>query len=1016
MFSQIPFLSSTFALVTGTSITGAEADRLSAVGDLALQAAGSVAARQFRVMDNVARRAPKMGRVRVAKLPTGKEPSRGIREGTAVRAEGHGMLPHIARQVNFIAEEEQVFIEARGTNTGALADRATGHPGKPAALKPKTINELDILLGANPEAQGHAWVGYFEPKLPARTPGMSDATWSELNARFNERMVESVDCKLKMAHLEHEGLIRIDQGVVIDTGLCGGTGKAITGDYDLWRIANRDGTALSPEKLERVLSKLRRGDFHAEHGCHTDWVIDETKMSAEDFTTAKRVDAGVRAKHAPGKDSLIVFRGYSRPTIAVYEPAGPGPHVRTPLIPDGLHPGIAPSMPGATSAWFTPGLVPRWLPPLPESAPKASAALTPTDGPKAAVPTPPSAAPSAPAGTVAPPRATPVSGSRDGIAPVSTVSLTQPPVPLAGQSVGASRAGLISALPFGGLAAALFVIGIVATAGAGPFAAATPAAVGPATAANASPATVAIAPSQTSQSRVATGYLAVSTGSGSSQIMKFNLDGTGGQALTKGPVNHYGPSVSPDGTQVLFTGEEGSTYEIYRMNIDGSNLMPITMAPTVASGASWAPDGKAIIYAGTVGKAPDFQIVIANPDGTGARPLTNSIGSSSSSPVFSPDGSTIAFGVVGKVVTQPAPGGGTITSRLTQIWTMKPDGSGAAALTAGPLDGYPSWITNSAMLFARMDPAGKSSQIFKAGLDGTVVAQTPATGYVTEPSANPDGKTFSATELSGTAFHPSLWSLDTPSATAQGKPINIGGDGFSMTWISKPRAAGVVSLPGAANGSTPAADGSTPGGVPWPGVLFAAAVAAAVAAVVVATKKPKKSGKRGNCRPQALVVEKADTAWWRTRAALDAAEAAWDATRAAVFKAHTEQQRWLSVNDGWGRPGSVPPMKEGSGITMRQIVRTAEVGTRDEPVAPGTLTAATAENVKDVTGGGRQMSQGEAQRALDDANGALAEAEAADKAARAAVEKATAAHGASVSACATARAAYNACEAALDAA
>ena len=50
-----------------------------------------VAMQRFRVMDNVARRAPKAGRLRVAKLPTAKDPSRGVPEGTAVRAEGHGM-------------------------------------------------------------------------------------------------------------------------------------------------------------------------------------------------------------------------------------------------------------------------------------------------------------------------------------------------------------------------------------------------------------------------------------------------------------------------------------------------------------------------------------------------------------------------------------------------------------------------------------------------------------------------------------------------------------------------------------------------------------------------------------------------------------------------------------------------------------------------------------------------------------------------------------------------------------
>jgi WD40-like Beta Propeller Repeat len=66
-------------------------------------------------------------------------------------------------------------------------------------------------------------------------------------------------------------------------------------------------------------------------------------------------------------------------------------------------------------------------------------------------------------------------------------------------------------------------------------------------------------------SLVATGFLAVTTGSGSSQISTFHLDGSGKKPLTSGPANHYDPSLSPDGKQVLFTGEEGRRRSRVRM-------------------------------------------------------------------------------------------------------------------------------------------------------------------------------------------------------------------------------------------------------------------------------------------------------------------------------------------------------------------------------------------------------------------------------------------------------------------
>ena len=41
---------------------------------------------------------------------------------------------------------------------------------KPEAIKAKTINEFDRLLGAPPGSLG--LVGYFEPHLPERSAGM----------------------------------------------------------------------------------------------------------------------------------------------------------------------------------------------------------------------------------------------------------------------------------------------------------------------------------------------------------------------------------------------------------------------------------------------------------------------------------------------------------------------------------------------------------------------------------------------------------------------------------------------------------------------------------------------------------------------------------------------------------------------------------------------------------------------------------------------------------------------------
>lgn len=163
-----------WTIITGTDIMGREvgvSGRVVAALELASQAAITTAAVAYHIDGLVP---ATTGRAQVAARNLAENPFRGVTEGTAVRPEDFGMLPQAARQVNAIAEEEEVFIWVRPTNEGALASRALGNPGKPALIKPKTINDLDIMLGADPAAENRSWVGFFEPKMPARTPEITD--------------------------------------------------------------------------------------------------------------------------------------------------------------------------------------------------------------------------------------------------------------------------------------------------------------------------------------------------------------------------------------------------------------------------------------------------------------------------------------------------------------------------------------------------------------------------------------------------------------------------------------------------------------------------------------------------------------------------------------------------------------------------------------------------------------------------------------------------------------------------
>ena len=249
-----------WTIFTGTNIIGNSvgwSDRIVAVLELAGQGALDVAFVKFHLDHTVGSTTL---RARIARRNlNNKEPFKGIAEGTRVRAEDYGDGSRRPRGRQTRSPTKRTCSSGSGRRTRPRSPvRAIGNPGKPMAIKPKTINDFDVMLGADPEGASHGYVGYFKPVLPERPAGMNDATWTRLQARFNERMTEYTDTADKMDHLIHDGQIRIEKGVIVDTGVAGNTGKPITGDYDLWRITDRQGNTLPPEQLERVVNKLPR--------------------------------------------------------------------------------------------------------------------------------------------------------------------------------------------------------------------------------------------------------------------------------------------------------------------------------------------------------------------------------------------------------------------------------------------------------------------------------------------------------------------------------------------------------------------------------------------------------------------------------------------------------------------------------------------------------------------------------------------------------------------------------------
>ena len=140
------------------------------------------------------------------------------------------------------------------------------------------------------------------------------------------------------------------------------------------------------------------------------------------------------------------------------------------------------------------------------------------------------------------------------------------------------------------------------------------------------------------------------------QIFKMNTDGSGLQKLTN--FNNHGafePSWSPDGSKIVFAASKKSFVgypAIYVMNADGSNKKPLKIIqknPDIGIGGGnpvWSPDGSKIAFescfncGGAGGR--NFEIFIYEFSTDSVIRLTNNYWKDRH-PAWSPDGTKIAF-------------------------------------------------------------------------------------------------------------------------------------------------------------------------------------------------------------------------------------------------------------------------------------------------------------------------------------------------------------------------------------
>src|SRR5262245_20349890 len=173
---------------------------------------------------------------------------------------------------------------------------------------------------------------------------------------------------------------------------------------------------------------------------------------------------------------------------------------------------------------------------------------------------------------------------------------------------------------------------------------------------------------------------------GGAQIATVNPDGTGFEELTTGPNNNGFPSVAPDGKRFV--------YRSFGPEGEGLRIMDIATrnVTTLVNGYDnfplWSPRGEIIMFSRQADG--DYEIWTIKPDGTGAKQLTHSHGNDAHM-AWSPDGKHIAFastrmGFKDEVVYTDAP------QPYGEIFVMKFDGTNLQQLTDNQWEeGTPAW-------------------------------------------------------------------------------------------------------------------------------------------------------------------------------------------------------------------------------------------------------------------------------------------------------------------------------------
>jgi Tol biopolymer transport system component len=214
-------------------------------------------------------------------------------------------------------------------------------------------------------------------------------------------------------------------------------------------------------------------------------------------------------------------------------------------------------------------------------------------------------------------------------------------------------------------------------------------------------------------------------GSSNYEIFIINSDGTNLRQLTDSEAWDVVPSISFDGSKVVFQSDVDGDFEIFIINSDGTNLKQLTSNDIDDYKASINMDGSKIAFLRDAEVFGKSEIFVMNSDGSGVTGLNVFVPTAYYKPFsISDDGSKIAF----------------VSVEDTEIYIINSDGSGLKQLTDNNACNEQASISGDGSKVVFTSDVDGDYEIFVIDSDGSHLTQLTHNNDVdTELSVNYDG-------------------------------------------------------------------------------------------------------------------------------------------------------------------------------------------------------------------------------------------------------------------------------------